>query len=139
MSRILVVEDDPHILRVISLWLTRQGHQVCEARNGLAARELVQQQMPDILITDINMPGMDGLKLLEQLRNENRTPRGLVVLTNRWDHREIGESLANWGVHVVPKPFSPSKLAELIRQLDEQQCVKTSDGTGAGEVKTCEL
>jgi len=120
MSRILVAEDDPHTLRVICLWLTRQGHEVFEARNGVAAWELVQQQRPEILITDINMPGMDGLGLLEQLMRAEHAPRGVVVLTNRWDHREIGHDLAEWGVRVVPKPFSPTRLAGLIEQLNEQ-------------------
>jgi CheY-like chemotaxis protein len=120
MSLIVVAEDDPHILRVICLWLTRQGHEVLEARNGVAAWELLQQIQPEILITDINMPGMDGLGLLERLKNHERPPRGIVVLTNRWDHREIGESLAGRGVQVVPKPFSPTKLAELIEQLNER-------------------
>lgn len=118
MSRILVAEDDPHILRVISLWLSRQGHEVLEARNGVTAWELVQQHHPEILITDINMPGMDGLGLLERVTGFAPVPRGIVVLTNRWDHREIGDSLAKWGVRVVPKPFSPTKLAELIEDLD---------------------
>jgi CheY-like chemotaxis protein len=127
MSRILVAEDDPHILRVISLWLSRQGHEVLEARNGLTARELVQQQRPEILITDINMPGMDGLGLLKQLVQQEHVPRGIVVLTNRWDHREIGNDLAQWGVRVVPKPFSPTRLAELIAQLDEQVSSQPTD------------
>jgi CheY-like chemotaxis protein len=120
MSRILVVEDDPHILRVVSLWLSRQGHDVLEARNGLAALELVAQHQPEILITDINMPGMDGLELLEQLKQQKCLPPGIVVLTNRWDHREIGQNLADWGARMVPKPFSPTKLAELIEQLEQE-------------------
>ena len=121
MSRILVAEDDPHILRVISLWLSRQGHEVLEARNGLAAWGILEQQIPDILITDINMPGMDGLALLEKLHETGRQPRGIVVLTNRWDHREIGQKLAERGVQVVPKPFSPTKLAELIGNMDQNE------------------
>jgi CheY-like chemotaxis protein len=120
MSLILVAEDDPHILRVICLWLVRQGHEVLEARNGLMAWELIQQNPPEILITDINMPGMDGLGLLEKLKGYERAPRGIVVLTNRWDHREIGHSLAERGVQVVPKPFSPTKLAELIERLNRK-------------------
>ena len=120
MSRILVAEDDPHILRVICLWLSRHGHEVLEARNGLSALELAQKHRPDILITDIKMPGIDGLELLERLMKHEHAPRGIVVLTNRWDHREIGLNLAESGVHVVPKPFSPTKLAELIEQLEEE-------------------
>jgi len=128
MSRILVAEDDPHILRVMCLWLSRQGHEVLEARNGLSAWELVQQHRPEIVITDINMPGMDGLGLLEKLKGYVHPPRGVVVLTNRWDHREIGQSLAEWGVRVVPKPFSPTKLAELIEQLDRQDALREAEG-----------
>jgi CheY-like chemotaxis protein len=119
MSQILVAEDDPHILRVICLWLSRRGHEVLEARNGLVAWELVQQHHPEILITDINMPGMDGLGLLERLEGFEHPPRGTIVLTNRWDHREIGQNLAKGVVRVVPKPFSPTKLGELVEQLNE--------------------
>lgn len=120
MSRILVAEDDPHILRVISLWLARQGHEVLEARDGLEALDIWRNQRPDILVTDVNMPGLDGLELLDRIVGNRNAPRGLVVLTNRWDHREIGQKLADWGVHVVPKPFSPTKLAELVNQLQQQ-------------------
>jgi len=126
MSRILVAEDDPHILRVISLWLGRQGHEVVEARNGLLALELFEANDPDILITDINMPGMDGLELMKRVLERPKLPRGIVVLTNRWDHREIGQTLAESGVHTVPKPFSPTRLAELIAEIDKgQRLVRT--------------
>ncbi len=116
--RIVIAEDDAHILRVISLWLTRQGHTVFEAWNGQLALELIRTHIPDILVTDVNMPVMDGIELLEALRNDPVQPRGIVVLTNRWDHREIGETLATRGVHVIPKPFSPTNLADLISQME---------------------
>lgn len=120
MARILVAEDDPHILRVISLWLTRQGHDVVEARNGLAALELVRAQRPDVLITDVNMPLMDGLQLVEQVVQDVRGPRGIVLLTNRWDHAEMSDRFAEWNVQVLPKPFSPSKLSSLVKLLVEK-------------------
>ncbi|MCA9244700.1 MAG: response regulator [Phycisphaerales bacterium] len=129
MSRILVVEDDPHILRVISLWLTREGHTVIEAANGLIGLELFQKERPDVLITDVNMPGMDGLELLRRVAATEVAPRGIVVLTNRWDHTEIAAELGQSGVHVMPKPFSPTKLSELIREIE-------SVGTGAGQKDT---
>lgn len=120
MSRILVAEDDPHILRLMSLWLTRQGHAVQEARNGLLAWEAIAAEPVDVLVTDVNMPGMDGLALVEQVIREQRARRGVVVLTNRWDHGEIRDRLAEWGVHVVAKPFSPSRLSELIDSLTKE-------------------
>ena len=117
MSRILVAEDDPHILRLISMWLKRQGHEVLEARNGLIARDLIEAEPIDILVSDINMPGIDGLELIETVLPEGRVHRGVVVLTNRWDHADIRDRLAKWGVHVLPKPFSPTRLSELVESL----------------------
>ncbi len=128
MSRILVAEDDPHILRLISMWLRRHGHEVREARNGLAARELAHAEPVDILVSDINMPGLDGVELVEQLVRELRVRRGVIVLTNRWDHGDIRARLAEWDVRVLPKPFSPTKLSELVQNLSET-------GAMAGDVK----
>lgn len=133
MAKILVVEDDPHILRVISLWLTRQGHEVIEARNGQAALELVRAQRPDVLITDVNMPLMDGLQLVEQVVQDVRAPRGIVLLTNRWDHGEMSDRFTEWHVHVLPKPFSPSKLSVLVKLLIENPAAaETQPASGHG-------
>jgi CheY-like chemotaxis protein len=117
MSRVLVAEDDPHILRVICMWLSRQGHDVAEARNGVAALDQLRARPADVLISDVNMPQMDGLQLIEQAVRLEAPPGGIVVLTNRWDHAEIRTRLSKWGVHVLPKPFSPTKLADLIGEL----------------------
>lgn len=117
MSKILVAEDDPHILRLMSMWLCRQGHAVVEARNGMQALELLRANEVDILISDVNMPGLDGLQLVDAALRDKRVRQGVVVLTNRWDHGEIRDRLANWGVQVMPKPFSPARLAELVTKL----------------------
>jgi len=121
MSRVLIAEDDPHILRVISLWLSRQGHEVFEARNGALALALFGQHKPDVVVTDVNMPAMDGLELVERILDEPGDVRGVVVLTNRWDHGEIRERQGYANVHVLPKPFSPTKLSELIQTVMAQE------------------
>jgi len=126
MRRVLVAEDDPHILRVICLWLSRQGYEVLEARNGTSALGLARLHRPEVLITDVNMPGLDGVALVETLTKSGHCPRGIVVLTNRWDHREIAQNLAKYGAQVVPKPFSPSRLAELIARLGQEQTAPAS-------------
>ncbi len=133
MSRIVVAEDDPHILRLISMWLRRQGNEVLEARNGLAACELMQQEPVDVLISDVNMPGMDGVRLIESVLPAGRVRRGVIVLTNRWDHALIREQLGRHGVHVLPKPFSPSRLAELVQQLTQDAVVTPVPDSAAGE------
>lgn len=129
MSRIVVAEDDPHILRLISMWLRRQGHEVREARNGQIARELLDAQAADVLVSDVNMPGMDGLQLVEHVMQNQRIERGVVVLTNRWDHSEIRGQLARWGVHVLPKPFSPTKLSELVETLTGEPTVQPDESS----------
>lgn len=129
MSRILVAEDDPHILRVISLWLSRQGHQVLEARNGAVALGLFREHAPEVLVTDVNMPAMDGFELVEQVLRKPGNLRGVIVLTNRWDHGQIRESQARSGVHVLPKPFSPSRLSDLIQTIAAQEPMGVVDGS----------
>lgn len=124
MSRILVAEDDPHILRVICMWLKRQGHEVLEARNGLIALEVIQDSPVDVLVSDINMPGMDGLDLIETVLAQGRVSRGTIILTNRWDHGDIRDRLSAWNVQVLPKPFSPSRLSELVRGLTRAEAGK---------------
>jgi CheY-like chemotaxis protein len=132
MSRILIAEDDPHILRVISLWLSRQGHEIFEARNGLIALEMFRTARPAVLIADVNMPGMDGLELIERLMTDGRVLRGIIVLTNRWDHAEIRDRLAQWSVHVLPKPFSPTKLRDLVQSFVEDRPQSEDPGMNVG-------
>ena len=117
MSRILIAEDDPHILRLMSMWLRRQGYEVVEARNGLRAREFLEAEVFDVLVSDVNMPGMDGLGLVKYASTHQRVRCGAVVFTNRWDHGDLRDQLGGGGVTVMPKPFSPSKLAELVGSL----------------------
>ncbi len=117
MSRILLAEDDPHILRLMSMWLKRQGHELLEARNGLIAREILEADPVDVLISDVNMPGLDGIGLVQFAAEQKRARCGIIVFTNRWDHGEIRDKLAAWGAQVLPKPFSPTRLADLVDAL----------------------
>lgn len=117
MAKVLIAEDDAHILRVIALWLQRQGHEVLEAANGQAALTQLIEQRPDILVTDVNMPVMDGLELLAEATARDVRPTGVIVLTNRWDHKEIGEQIEDQDVRVIPKPFSPTNLAQAINEM----------------------
>ena len=89
MARILIAEDDPHISRVIALWLKRNGHEVIEATSGDKALSAIRKEAPDLLVTDVNMPGMDGIELLEAVRAESLIDHKAIVLTSRCDQAEI--------------------------------------------------
>lgn len=116
MARILIVEDDPHTLRVLSVWLTRHGHEVGEACNGLAAADRVIAQPFDLIVTDVNMPGMDGLELVRWLRHERVSPVPVILLTSRCDQSVLGEEFGRLDVRLHPKPFSPSQLVMEIEK-----------------------
>ena len=114
MAKIIVAEDDRHISRVIALWLERGGHKVLTASDGRTALELIRTERPDLLITDVNMPLMDGLDLLEAARNESLLAHQCIVLTSRCDQAEIEARASALGAVVHPKPFSPTHLTETV-------------------------
>jgi len=114
MARIMIAEDDPHISRVIALWLKRDGHEVSIANTGDKALLLIRATRPDLLVTDVNMPGMDGLRLLEMVRAESLVTHPAIVLTSRCDQADIEARTAQMGAVVHPKPFSPRHLTEAI-------------------------
>ncbi|CAG0988099.1 partial Alkaline phosphatase synthesis transcriptional regulatory protein PhoP, partial [Anaerolineae bacterium] len=72
-TTILVVDDDVDSLKLISLMLQRQGHEVISADSGLRAIEKASAEQPDLIILDVMMPDMDGYQVCRQLRSESRT------------------------------------------------------------------
>jgi two-component system OmpR family response regulator len=115
--RIVVAEDDVHLLRVISMWLERNGFEVLQARNGREGLDLVRRGRPDILITDVNMPEIDGVTLARTALEEAPHPLGVIVLSCRVDMVGIGAELGDERVLHHAKPFSPSRLIEEVQVL----------------------
>lgn len=116
MARVLAVDDESHMTYVIATWLTKHGHEVVRASDGAAALELLRAEPFDLLITDVDMPRMDGLSLLSH-RDAVEQLRGIVVLTGRCDYKELDLPCPSDKVQLLPKPFGPSRLAELVAQL----------------------
>ena len=125
MTRILVAEDDRHLQRVISLWLERIGYQVHCRGDGRAALEAFQQVSPDILITDVNMPEMDGVALARTVLAESERAVGVIILSCRVDMIGIGAELGDERVIHHPKPFSPSRLIEEVEMLCKRMAALT--------------
>ncbi len=120
MATILVAEDDAHMMRLMSMWLARNGHKVLEAANGEKAKELIAAGGVEFLVTDINMPICDGMELVEWLRGEVKSDIPVVMLSARTDQAQIGEKFLRLNVTVHPKPFSPSRLSnEIEKRLEE--------------------
>ncbi len=118
MAKIVIAEDDAHVIRLMAMWLTRSGHEVFEARNGNEAKEHLQENEIDLLVTDVNMPHCDGIELIQWLRNERKSNIPVITLSARCDQAKLGENLSSLNVTVHPKPFSPSRLnAEIQEKL----------------------
>jgi DNA-binding response OmpR family regulator len=117
MATIVLAEDDVHIIRVVSMWLKQHRHQVFEAPNGKRALELARAQQCDVLITDVNMPLMDGIELVKTCAAEGLPRLGAVMLTSRCDQSDIVDSLQGLRVVFHPKPFSPSRLVVEVEEL----------------------
>ena len=116
MATILVAEDDAHVMRLMSMWLTRNGHHVLEASNGEDAKDLIVAGGVELLVTDINMPHCDGVELAKWLRNDIGSEIPIIMLSARCDQAQIGEQLHRLEVTVHPKPFSPSRLSNEIEK-----------------------
>jgi DNA-binding response OmpR family regulator len=116
---VLLCDDEIHILRASEFKFRRAGYEVICASDGQDAWEKIQERCPDIVISDCQMPRMDGFQLIAKLR-ENEATRDLpiMMLTAKGfekDHLETAERL---GVAtVLPKPFSPRQLLETVEQL----------------------
>lgn len=117
MARILIAEDEVHILRVTSMWLSRHGHEILEATNGAEALKLLETECVDLIISDMNMPIIDGLGLVRAVRNDHGLTVPFLLLTARCDRVELAARMEPFSVHLYPKPFVPSRLVADIDRL----------------------
>jgi len=115
---ILIVDDEPAVLKVMKIVLEKSGFQVVLAGNGAEALEIFEQMRDQIriLITDMAMPGMNGLDLIRAIRNLN--PAVHIVATTGMTTPDQMQAISDAGVsHVLSKPCSSHQLIELIRRL----------------------
>ena len=110
-GRVLVVDDQPANLRVVSALLERKGYRVAVAENGEAALDAAEAQPPDLMLLDMMMPGMDGFGVMEEIRLRALLPRVPVVfLTAAQDRALLLRAFDAGAVDYVVKPFIPEEL-----------------------------
>ena len=117
MRSILLVDDEPHVIRVIKLALSRKGYQVDVARNGEQALEKLHKRTYDVLITDYQMPRMDGQRLCQALHEEISGPKPLtLIITAKTD-----DELRAWAEQSAHAEFleKPLSLRRLTARLDD--------------------
>ena len=125
-QRILLCDDEIHILKAAEIKLTRAGYEVVTASDGYEALASIQEQMPDMVITDCQMPRMDGLELIRRLRaNEATRDLPVVMLSAKRFELPEAELTEKWNVEkILSKPFSPRELVQLVTEtLGKQEIV----------------
>jgi two-component system KDP operon response regulator KdpE len=113
LARILVVDDDPQIRRVMRVTLTGQGYEVDDARNGEAGLDKVRSGRFDLVLLDMNMPGMGGLETCREMRRQSEI--AIVMLTVRDGDSDKIEALDAGADDYVTKPYKAPELLARIR------------------------
>jgi two-component system KDP operon response regulator KdpE len=111
--RILVVDDEPQITRVLRTSLQSNGHEVTVAQDGAAALEQFLKAEPQLVITDLAMPGMDGIELTREIRTRSQAP--IIVLSVRGNDSSKVEALDAGADDFITKPFSIQELLARVR------------------------
>ncbi len=115
--KILVVDDEPMIVRLMEFILARQGHQMLAAVNGEEALEKIRAHKPDLVLLDIMMPRIDGYEVAQQLRADPETARLPIIMLSAKAQGEDIRRGAEVGVDAyVTKPFSPEHLVQVVTE-----------------------
>ena len=126
MSRVLVVDDEPAIRKVVRDALEREGHEVAAASDGADALEQFEKERFDLVITDLAMPRVGGLELVQEIRRASRVP--ILVLTVRSDEREKVRLLDAGADDYVTKPFGVAELLARARVLLRRESSSAQTG-----------
>ena len=119
-KRVLIADDETHILNVLSIKLQNAGFAVIQAEDGLSAFDLARAERPDLIITDYQMPGLSGLELCARLQSEPATSEiPVVMLTARGFAISDEEARSGNIRRVIDKPFSPREILACANELLE--------------------
>jgi CheY-like chemotaxis protein len=116
-QRILVVDDDPVILRLLQVNFRLEGYDVETASRGDEALRLAKERSPDIIVLDVMMPGIDGYEVCRNLKDDPATADAPVILLSaRAQDADRDQGYALGVVAYVTKPFDPAQLVDVVRR-----------------------
>ena len=131
--KILVADDDPQILRALSITLTARGYDVATAADGKEALRLAVDKHPDLIVLDLGMPGLTGIEVIEAVRAWSRVP--ILVVSGRSGSRDKVDALDAGADDYVTKPFAADELLARIRALSRRTPAATDEpAIGFGDV-----
>jgi DNA-binding response OmpR family regulator len=124
-TKVLIVDDEPHMLRVTELSIKRGGYDIVIGRNGREAVDLAIREKPGLIVMDVSMPEMDGLTALQHLKSIRETESiPVIMLTVRGQAMTRLQAELSGAAVYLTKPFSPSQLLAEVRRLLEPPPVR---------------
>jgi DNA-binding response OmpR family regulator len=116
--RVLLAEDEPHIVESLTFLLERAGYQVDVETDGRAALESALDNVPDVLVLDVMLPELDGYEVLRRLRSDDRTKGLPTLMLTAKGQREDRETAMDVGADIfITKPFANAEIVEAINKL----------------------
>ena len=114
---ILVVEDNPDAREMVSFILAAEGFSVITAEDGQEALDLVKYRPPDLVITDIQMPNLDGIEMIKRLRQQFKSHNVPIVVMSAFGSRATQDAIDAGANRTAPKPMQVDYLIKLVKQL----------------------
>lgn len=128
MGRVLVVDDHPRIVRLLQLALEKE-HEVLTAYNGEDALKIANEALPDVMILDVVMPGLDGYRVLHRVKSNPETQRiTVIMLTVKDQPDDVMLGFTVGADYYIPKPFNAADLASLVRRYMQSREREGSQG-----------
>ena len=115
--RVLTVDDSRTILAMLHHTLSNAGFEVLQAEDGQQALTLLETEKVDVVITDINMPVMDGIQFIRQIRASGKNALPILILTTETSQDKRDQGRAAGGTGWIVKPFDPEKLIQVIHKV----------------------
>ena len=118
MARILAVDDEPNIVRLIQVNLERMGYTVETANNGVQALEKIRANRPDLVVSDVMMPEMDGCELLSSIRRDPALETlPVIMLTAKTQDKDVLSGYSRGADMYLTKPFNPMELISFVKRI----------------------
>jgi two-component system phosphate regulon response regulator PhoB len=128
VAKILVIEDEPDIVEVITYNLEREGYEVRSARDGEEGLRRTRQENPSLVLLDLMLPGIDGVELCRTLRSDPATRSiPIIMLTAKGDESDVVLGLGVGADDYVKKPFSPKELVARVRAVLRRSAERQAD------------
>ena len=130
-KKILAVDDEKHIVRLVQVNLERAGYEVVTASDGVEALEQVKNELPDMIVCDVMMPRMDGFEVLRRLKADQSTREiPVIMLTAKAQDADVFKGWQSGVDAYLTKPFNPMELLAFVRRIFKSLESMGNDGGG---------